>query len=96
MSLTVIGIQHYPAKVKGLLQRKMIEIRTGTFVGMIDKERRDLLWKEICKNSEIKSNAYMVYQNKMCPSGFDFFTTGQNKRMPINLDGLVLVKYQSS
>ena len=91
--LTIIGIQSFPQKARGILQRKMLEVQTCVFVANIQSRQRDQLWRAITTLAEGDSIAYMVSQDRNESMGFKIVTFGESKRKILNFDGLLISRY---
>lgn len=72
----------------------LVEVRAGVYVGHYSARTRGRLWDEIERNLD-DGNAVMVWREAN-ESGFDFKTLGRNRRMPVDFDGLRLVRFMSS
>lgn len=94
MSFTVIEIDQNMAHIRGILQRRLLEVRPGLFVGSVPARIRDELWGLICEDLCKSASAIMILPTTKTESGFSVRTHGSNRRVPIELDGIVLVKYK--
>lgn len=89
--MVVIAVEDISFKLKGRIGVYLIEIRAGIFVGDPSKTVRDMLWKYV--NCYIENgNAIMAWSTNT-ESGFDFLTCGNNRRMPVEMDGIKLVSF---
>jgi CRISPR-associated protein Cas2 len=89
--MLVIVVENVPPRLKGRLALWLIEVRAGVFVGKVSRRVREMLWSQIESHIE-EGNAVMIWSTNT-ESGFDFWTVGKNRRMPIELDGLKLVSF---
>ena len=89
--MLVIVTENAPPSLRGRLAIWMLEIRAGVYVGDFSVKVRDMIWKNVRKGLE-DGNAVMVWkaQNE---AGYDFVTLGENRRMPIDMDGVNLVSF---
>lgn len=94
MSFTVIELSNASVYVHGILQRKLLEVRVGLFVGNIPTRVRDDLWAFIVSERSKNMNAIMLAPSPKSEGGFLVRTHGTNRREPVDCDGLWLVKYQ--
>ncbi|MDC9589311.1 type I-E CRISPR-associated endoribonuclease Cas2e [Xenorhabdus sp. XENO-10] len=92
MSMTVIVTEAVPPRLRGRLAIWLLEIRAGVYVGDISHKIREMIWEQITELTE-DGNAVMAWQTNT-ESGFDFQTFGENRREPIDFDGLRLVKFK--
>ncbi len=89
--MLVIVVENVPPRLRGRLAVWLIEIRAGVYVGDLSVKVRDMLWSQVEQGIE-DGNAIMTWSTNT-ESGFDFKTLGQNRRLPIELDGLKLVSF---
>ena len=89
--MLVIVIENAPPRLRGRLAVWMLEVRAGVYVGNFSVKVRDMIWNNVEKGIE-DGNAVMVWraQNE---AGYDFVTLGDNRRMPIDMDGVKLVSF---
>jgi len=89
--MLVIVTENAPPSLRGRLAIWMLEIRAGVYVGDFSVKVRDMIWGNV-KNGLEDGNAVMVWkaQNE---AGYDFVTLGDNRRMPIDMDGVNLVSF---
>lgn len=89
--MLVIVTENVPPNLRGRLAIWMLEIRAGVYVGDFSVKVRDMIWRNVKKGLE-DGNAVMVWkaQNE---AGYDFVTLGDNRRMPIDMDGVNLVSF---
>jgi len=81
-----------PPRLRGRLAVWLLEVRAGVYVGDVSRRVREMIWYQIEELAE-KGNVVMAWSTNT-ESGFDFVTYGENRRMPIELDGLRLVKFK--
>ncbi|PHM50665.1 type I-E CRISPR-associated endoribonuclease Cas2e [Xenorhabdus miraniensis] len=92
MSMTVVVTEAVPPRLRGRLAIWLLEIRAGVYVGDISHKIREMIWEQVTELTE-DGNAVMAWQTNT-ESGFDFQTMGENRREPIDFDGLRLVKFK--
>ncbi|MCP4700888.1 MAG: type I-E CRISPR-associated endoribonuclease Cas2 [Gammaproteobacteria bacterium] len=92
MSFTVIDLVQAPERLKGALQRRMLEVREGLFIGNLTTRVRDEIWVEI-RNKMHFGSAIMLFPNNS-ETGFAIRTHGKNRREPVDNCGIWLVKYK--
>ena len=88
--LTVVT-ENVPPRLRGRLAVWLLEIRAGVYVGDVSQRIREMIWEQINILGD-EGNVVMAWATNT-ESGFDFVTYGENRRMPIDLDGLRLVKF---
>lgn len=89
--MLVIVIENAPLRLKGYLSRLLLEIRAGVFVGNYSVRVRERMWTMVRK--EIASGNAVIAWTANNDSGFDFDTCGENRRIPVLLDGLKLCSF---
>ena len=89
--MLVIVVENVPPRLRGRLAVWLIEIRAGVYVGDLSVKVREMLWSQIEQGIE-NGNAIMTWSTNT-ESGFDFMTLGENRRLPVELDGLKLVSF---
>jgi CRISPR-associated protein Cas2 len=94
MSMVVVVTETVPPRLRGRLAVWLLEVRAGVYVGDVSRRIREMIWYQVNELAE-DGNVVMAWATNT-ESGFDFITYGQNRRMPINLDGLRLVKFSPS
>lgn len=92
MSMLVIVMEAVPPRLRGRLAVWLLEIRAGVYVGDVSRKIREMIWEQI--NVLAGDGNVVMAWGTNTESGFDFQTYGKNRREPIDLDGLRLVKFQ--
>jgi len=88
--LTVVT-ESVPPRLRGRLAIWLLEVRAGVYIGDVNKRIREMIWEQIIGLAE-DGNVVMAWASRH-ESGFEFQTYGQNRRMPIDHDGLRLVRF---
>ncbi len=93
--MQVIVLENAPPRLRGRLSLWMLEIRAGVYVGNVSKRHRDRIWKRVCDeiDEEGEGNAVLAWTARN-EAGYDFDTFGENRRVPVDLDGLKLISFQ--
>ena len=89
--MLVVVTENVPPRLRGRLAIWLLEIRAGVYVGNISKRIREMIWEQIAALTET-GNVAMAWSTNN-ESGFDFQTYGENRRIPIDYDGLRLVSF---
>ena len=89
--MLVIVTENVPSRLRGRLGIWLIEVRAGVYVGKASKKLRAFIRKQLEEGVDI-GNAVMVWRTNT-ESGYDFWTIGDNRRMPVDFDGLRLVSF---
>lgn len=88
-SLLVISVERPKTIVRGALQRMLLEVRPGTFVGKIPAKAAKVLWASVCENSE---SAIAIFASRN-EAGFVVASHGKNRREIVDNFGIPLVAY---
>ena len=92
MGMLVVVTETVPPRLRGRLAIWLLEIRAGVYVGSVSRRIREMIWEQITTLAE-DGNVAMAWATNT-ESGFDFQTYGNNRRIPIDEDGLRLVLFQ--
>ena len=90
--MMVIVVENAPPRLRGRLSLWLAEIRSGVYVGVYGRRVRERIWEE-CKFMIGGGNAVIAW-SAPTDSGFAFEAIGENRREPIDFDGLTLVKFK--
>ena len=63
----------------------------GVYVGNVSRRIREMIWFQVTELAD-DGNVVMAWSTNN-ESGFDFQTYGENRREPIDVDGLRLVRF---
>ena len=89
--MLVIVVENAPPRLRGRLAIWLLEVRGGVYVGNYSKRVREHIWAQV-KDGIEDGNAVMVWRSSS-EAGFDFVTLGANRRMPVDIDGVQLVRF---
>lgn len=89
--MMVIVVENAPPRLRGRLGVWCVEIRSGVYVGDYSVRVRERIWQMITR--EIGDGNAVIAWNASNDAGFDFRTTGKNRRIPVEMDGLKLVAF---
>lgn len=89
--MLVIVLENAPPRLRGRLAIWLLEVRAGVYVGNYAAKVRDYIWAQVEAGIE-DGNAVMAWRTSN-EAGFDFVTLGQNRRVPIEVDGAKLVSF---
>jgi len=89
--MLVIVTENVPARLRGYLAKWLLEIRAGVYVGDYSKKVRSMLWENVETNATL-GNAIMAWSTNN-EAGYEFLTCGENRRIPIDVDGMNLVSF---
>ncbi len=91
MAMLVVVTENVPPRLRGRLAVWLLEVRAGVYVGNVSRRIREMIWEQITKLAE-EGNAVMAWSTNT-ESGFDFQTHGENRRVPVEYEGLRLVSF---
>ena len=89
--MLVIVTENVPARLRGYLAKWLLEIRAGVYVGDYSQKVRSMLWEKVEINATL-GNAIMAWSTNN-EAGYEFLTCGDNRRIPIDVDGMTLVSF---
>ena len=92
MAMLVVVTESVTDRLRGRLAIWLLEVRAGVYVGNVSRKIREMIWEQINTLAE-EGNVVMAWSTNT-ESGFDFQTYGENRREPIDFDGLRLVKFK--
>ena len=87
----VIVVENAPPRLRGRLAVWLLEIRAGVYVGRYSRRVRERIWAEV--EELIEDGDGVLAWAAPTDQGFEFATTGLNRRMPVDFDGLKLVQF---
>lgn len=91
MSMLVVVTENVPPRLRGRLAVWLLEVRAGVYIGNVSKRVREMIWQQITVLAE-QGNVVMAWATNT-ESGFEFQTWGENRRIPVDLDGLRLASF---
>lgn len=94
MSFIAIVTENVPPRLRGRLALWLIEVRAGVYIGDVSQRTREMIWDQL-ENGVEGGNAVMAWATST-EAGFDFQTLGENRREPVEWDGLRLVAFVPS
>jgi len=89
--MLVIVVENAPPRLRGRLAIWLLEIRAGVYVGKVSGRVREMIWGNVEEGID-DGNAVMAWSTNT-ESGFDFFTLGENRRIPKEMNGIKLVSF---
>lgn len=92
MSMIVVVTEAVPPRLRGRLAVWLLEVRAGVYVGNVSARIREMIWQQI--NEFAEDGNVVIAWGTNTESGFDFQTYGENRREPIDFDGLRLVLFK--
>ena len=89
--MLVVITENVPPRLRGRLALWLIEVRAGCYVGNYSRKVRNYIEGQIEKYIE-EGNVVMLWRERNEP-GFGIKTYGQNRRIPVDFDGMTLMKF---
>ena len=89
--MLVIVVENVPPRLRGRLAVWLLEIRAGVYVGKLSRRVREMIWETVDEGLG-DGNAIMAWSTNT-EAGYDFMTAGENRRIPVELDGVKLVSF---
>lgn len=91
MAMLVVVTENVPPRLRGRLAIWLLEIRAGVYVGDVSRRVREMIWEQANALVE-EGNVAMAWASRH-ESGFEFQTCGKNRRVPVDYEGLRLVRF---
>ena len=91
--MLVIVVENVPPRLRGRLAVWLLEIRAGVYVGEYSPKVREYIWEQVV--DEVGEGNAVIAWTARNEAGFDFETVGNNRRIPVELDGVKLVSFLS-
>ena len=91
MAMLVVITEAVPPRLRGRLALWLLEIRAGVYVGDVSRRIREMIGEQVEALAE-DGNVAMAWASNH-ESGFEFQTYGENRREPVDHDGLRLVRF---
>ncbi|WP_292463819.1 type I-E CRISPR-associated endoribonuclease Cas2e [Methanolobus sp.] len=89
--MLAIVLENAPARLRGRLAVWLLEVRAGVYVGDYSVKVREMILQNIEEGLE-EGNAVVMWSSPN-ETGFDFVTLGENRRIPIEMDGIKLISF---
>jgi len=91
--MLVIVVENAPARLRGRLSLWLAEVRAGVYVGVYSTRTRERIWAEV--EQLIGDGSAVMAWSTPTDSGFSFQAIGPNRRVPVDFDGLTLVRFEA-
>lgn len=92
MGMLIVVTENVSPRLRGRLAVWLLEVRAGVYIGDVSRKVREMIWQQIMVLAE-EGNVVMAWATNN-ESGFDFQTLGENRRIPVDLDGIRLVSFK--
>lgn len=92
--MLVIVLENAPPRLRGRLALWLVEIRAGVYVGNYSVKVRDMIWENVVAeiSETLGGNAIIIWSTNT-EAGYDFKTLGDNRRIPLEMDGIKLISF---
>lgn len=90
-TLIVVTVENAPPRLRGRLALWLVEVRAGVYVGTYSVRVREMIWEQVLAGIE-EGSAVMIWQERN-DSGYDFVMTGDNRRIPKEMDGVKFISF---
>lgn len=90
--MMVLVTENVPPRLRGRLSLWLIEVRAGVYVGEYTTRIRHMIWRTV--KNDIEDGSAVLIWSAPNDQGYDFATIGRNRRIPVELDGLKLVRFR--
>ena len=90
--MIVIVLENAPPRLRGRLAIWMLEVRAGVYLGEYNRKIREYLWTQVTEGID-EGNAVIAWRDAGNEAGFEFDTAGNNRRVPVEFDGVRLVEF---
>ncbi len=92
MAFLVVVTESVPPRLRGRMAIWLLEVRAGVYIGDVSRRTREMIWEHLVEGCE-DGNVVMAWSSPN-ESGYEFQTLGENRRLPVEYDGLFLVAFQ--
>lgn len=89
--MLVIVLENAPPRLRGRLAIWLLEVRAGVYVGNYSTKVREHIWSQV--EAGIGEGNAVIAWRVSNEAGFDFLTLGENRRVPVEIDGAKLVSF---
>jgi len=89
--MLIVVTENVPPRLRGRLAVWLLEIRAGVYIGDVGKKIREMIWEQVTVLAD-EGNVVMAWSTNT-ESGYEFQTLGENRRIPVDYDGLRLVSF---
>lgn len=91
MAFTLVVTESIPPRLRGRLAVFMLEVRAGVYLADLSRRVREKIWEYVI--ADIEDGNVVIAWATNTESGFEFQTLGENRREPVDWDGLRLVAF---
>lgn len=92
MTFLVVVTENVPPRLRGRMAIWLLEVRAGVYIGDVSRRTREMIWEHL-EAGHASGSVVMAWASSH-ESGYEFQTLGENRRIPVEFDGLRLVAFQ--
>jgi CRISPR-associated protein Cas2 len=92
VSFLAVVTENVPPRLRGRLAIWLLEVRAGVYIGDVSRRTREMIWEQLVYGFE-DGNVVMAWASNH-ESGYEFQTLGPSRRLPVEMDGLMLVAFR--
>jgi CRISPR-associated protein Cas2 len=92
VSFLAVVTENVPPRLRGRLAIWLLEVRAGVYIGDVSRRTREMIWEQLVHGFEA-GNVVMAWASNH-ESGYEFQTLGPSRRLPVEMDGLMLVAFR--
>ena len=89
--MMVVVVNNAPPRLRGRLAVWLLEVRAGVYIGHYSRRVREMITDQV--GDLIENGDAVIAWQAPNDAGFEFVTFGQNRRRPVDFDGLKLVAF---
>lgn len=89
--MIVLVLTSVPARLRGDVSRWLLEIAPGVFTGRLNRRVRESLWGRVLEGLG-DGSAVLVAADRRREQGAEILTAGTGRWVPVDFDGLILVR----
>lgn len=89
--MIVVVLEAVPPRLRGRIAVWLLEVRAGVYIGNYSQKVREVIINNITQGLET-GNAVVAWKTNN-DAGFDFETYGENRRIPVEFDGVKLISF---
>jgi len=89
--MLMVVTENVPPRLRGRLAIWLLEIRAGVYIGNVGQKIREMIWEQVTVLAD-DGNVAMAWATNT-ESGYEFQTFGNNRRVPVDHEGLRLVSF---
>lgn len=89
--MMIVVTNNAPPRLRGRLAVWLLEVRAGVYIGNYSARTREMIREQV--EAMIADGDAVIAWTSPNDAGFEFETSGKNRRMPVDFDGFKLVSF---